>query len=137
METEAAPEKEADATNTEETEADDSKKEETEAVDAASKDEAAKEEKAESSEEKDKEDDGGEEDDGSAHRFRMDSGLLAFPEKLMALLDGDHHQVSSAMWWLPDGDAFCLVPSVFAEKVLDQHFSGTKFESFTRKLNRW
>jgi hypothetical protein len=30
-----------------------------------------------------------------------------------------------------------LIPVVFAEKVLDKHFQGTKFESFTRKLNRW
>lgn len=41
------------------------------------------------------------------------------------------------MWWLPDGDSFCLIPVVFAENVLDKHFQGTKFESFTRKLNRW
>jgi len=76
-----------------------------------------------------------EEDGDSARRFRIDSGLLPFPEKLMALLDGK--TVSDAMWWLPDGDAFCIIPSVFAEQVLDKHFSGTKFESFTRKLNRW
>ena len=75
------------------------------------------------------------EEDASTRKFRMDSGLLPFPEKLMALLDGE--EVSEAMWWLPDGDAFCLIPSAFAEKVLDMHFSGTKFESFTRKLNRW
>lgn len=76
-----------------------------------------------------------EEDGDSARRFRIDSGLLPFPEKLMALLDGK--TVSDAMWWLPDGDAFCIIPSVFAQQVLDKHFSGTKFESFTRKLNRW
>lgn len=44
---------------------------------------------------------------------------------------------TDSMWWLPDGDSFCLIPVVFAEKVLDKHFQGTKFESFTRKLNRW
>lgn len=75
------------------------------------------------------------EGDESSNLFRIDSGLLPFPEKLMALLDGN--KVSDAMWWLPDGDAFCLIPVVFAEKVLDRHFQGTKFESFTRKLNRW
>lgn len=76
-----------------------------------------------------------EDDECTSHRYPVDSGLLPFPEKLMALLDGG--RVSDVMWWLPDGDSFCLVPSLFAEKVLDQHFSGTKFESFTRKLNRW
>lgn len=76
---------------------------------------------------------GSEDEDEEIRRFRIDSGLLPFPEKLMALLDGN--QVSDAMWWLPDGDAFCLIPSIFAEKVLDQHFSGTKFESFTRKVS--
>lgn len=65
----------------------------------------------------------------------LDPGLLTFPEKLMSLLDGDC--VSDVMWWLPDGDAFCFIPDVFAEEVLDKHFQGTKFESFTRKLNRW
>jgi len=96
-----------------------------------------KEEKVKSGETKDSADavsDDDEEDD-AARKFRIDSGLLPFPEKLMALLDGN--EVSEAMWWLPDGDAFCLIPSLFATAVLDQHFSGTKFESFTRKLNRW
>jgi len=61
--------------------------------------------------------------------------LLSFPDQLMALLDCG--QVSDSMWWLPQGDAFCIAPSGFAAKVLDQHFNSTKFESFTRKLNRW
>jgi hypothetical protein len=69
--------------------------------------------------------------------FLMNSGLLPFPEKLMSLLDGKCDTVSDAMWWLPDGDAFCLIPSVFTERVLDKHFQGTKFDSWTRKLNRW
>jgi HSF-type DNA-binding len=76
-----------------------------------------------------------EEEDSAVNLFRINSGLLPFPEKLMSLLDGD--KVSDAMWWLPDGDSFCLIPVVFAERVLDKHFQGTKFESFTRKLNRW
>ena len=78
--------------------------------------------------------DDGEGEGGSTRLFRIDSGLLPFPEKLMILLDGN--TVSDAMWWLPDGDSFCIIPTVFAEQVLDKHFSGTKFESFTRKLNR-
>ena len=66
---------------------------------------------------------------------KYESGFMSFPEKLMTLLDGD--EVNECMWWLKDGDSFCLIPLSFAEKVLDKHFQGTKFESFTRKLNRW
>lgn len=65
----------------------------------------------------------------------IDKALMTFPERLMSLLEGG--SVEDAMWWLPDGDAFCLVPKIFSEKVLDKFFQGTKFESFTRKLNRW
>jgi HSF-type DNA-binding len=83
----------------------------------------------------DDDEDDGEGEGGSTRLFRIDSGLLPFPEKLMILLDGN--TVSGAMWWLPDGDSFCIIPTVFAEQVLDKHFSGTKFESFTRKLNRF
>ena len=71
----------------------------------------------------------------SKHPFRVNSGLLPFPDKLMSLLDSD--KVTEAMRWLRDGDAFCIAPSVFSEQVLDKYFQGTKFESFTRKLNRW
>jgi len=63
-----------------------------------------------------------------------EGGLLTFPEKLISLLN--EGQVSDSMWWLPDGDAFCLQPQRFSEKVLEPHFR-CKFESFTRKLNRW
>lgn len=58
-----------------------------------------------------------------------------FPGKLMDLLDSG--VASDAMWWHDNGDCFCVVPKLFAEKVLDKYFQGTKFESFTRKLNRW
>lgn len=69
------------------------------------------------------------------HPFRMSSGLLPFPDKLMSLLDSD--KVTEAMRWLRDGDAFCIAPALFTDRVLDKYFQGTKFESFTRKLNRW
>jgi hypothetical protein len=65
----------------------------------------------------------------------LEVGTQTFPEKLYQLLQGD--EMKDSMWWLPDGDAFCLVPMLFAHKVLDRHFQGTKLESFTRKLNRW
>lgn len=60
--------------------------------------------------------------------------LMTLPERLWVILMGG--DVNSAMWWLPDGDCFCLVSATF-ELVLDRHFHGTKMESFTRKLNRW
>jgi HSF-type DNA-binding len=78
---------------------------------------------------------GGKNTDRTDDLFRVNTGLLTFPEKLMSLLDSD--KVGDAMRWLQDGDAFCLVPTLFSEHVLDKYFQGTKFESFTRKLNRW
>lgn len=61
---------------------------------------------------------------------------FTFPERLLDLLESG--SVESAMRWLPPrGEAFCVVPKVFYDVVLLCHFQGTKFESFTRKLNRW
>lgn len=65
----------------------------------------------------------------------LETGYMSFPEKIMMLLNKTI--AIDAMWWLSDGDAFCILPIPFTEKVLDKHFQGTKFESFTRKLNRW
>jgi hypothetical protein len=59
---------------------------------------------------------------------------MPFPEKIMSILDSAEE--SQAIWWQPEGDAFCIVPANF-DHVLMKHFQGTKFESFTRKLNRW
>lgn len=61
--------------------------------------------------------------------------VLPFPERIFGLLNNE--SVKEHMFWLPDGDAFCIVPKNFAEEVLNKYFQGTKFESFTRKLNRW
>lgn len=61
------------------------------------------------------------------------ASLLTFPERLRLLLQKGAPNV---IWWLPDGDCFCLVPDAF-DQVLNEQFHGTKFESFTRKLNRW
>lgn len=71
----------------------------------------------------------------SSDLLKMNTGLLPFPDNLMSLLDSG--VVSDIIRWLPEGDAFCLKPALFAERVLDKYFQGTKFESFTRKLNRW
>ena len=60
---------------------------------------------------------------------------LTFPEKLMEVLNhGDH---AECICWLPDGEGFAFHPIRFAAEVIPLHFGGTKFESFTRKLNRW
>mmetsp|Transcript_530 Transcript_530/g.799 ORF Transcript_530/g.799 Transcript_530/m.799 type:complete len:685 (-) Transcript_530:136-2190(-) len=60
---------------------------------------------------------------------------LTFPEKLYELLNVKDCQ--DAICWLPNGNAFALHPTMFIKKILPKHFEGTKFESFTRKLNRW
>ena len=75
------------------------------------------------------------ESDKNKDSLKMNAGLLPFPDNLMSLLDSG--VVSDIIRWLPEGDAFCLKPALFAERVLDKYFQGTKFESFTRKLNRW
>lgn len=68
-----------------------------------------------------------------------DRPFMTFPERLQAFLDdpdikGDYED---CFQWNPSGSAFCIHPSQFSEKILQKHFQGTKFESFTRKLNRW
>ena len=60
---------------------------------------------------------------------------LTFPDKLMNLLNSKDFQDS--MCWLRNGNGFALHPNVFMKNILPKHFEGTKFESFTRKLNRW
>lgn len=64
-----------------------------------------------------------------------DRVVFTFPERLMELLN--EGVARDSMWWLEDGNGFCVVPKLFAENVLNKYFQGTKFESFTRKLNRW
>lgn len=61
--------------------------------------------------------------------------FVPFPERLMALLESKKHE--ECIRWNERGDAFGLIPEDFTQKVLKAHFQGTKFESFTRKLNRW
>lgn len=61
--------------------------------------------------------------------------MITFPMKLRQLLDNE--QFKDVIWWLPGGEAFCITPVDFSERILEKHFQGTKFESFTRKLNRW
>jgi hypothetical protein len=65
----------------------------------------------------------------------LDVAYRTFPEKLMELLETE--ALKDVMWWLTDGEGFALAPQLFSSKVLSPYFYGTKFESFTRKLNRW
>lgn len=65
----------------------------------------------------------------------IEKAHFTFPERLMELLQEE--QVKDAMWWLPGGHAFAIRPKIFYDAVLSKYFQGTKFESFTRKLNRW
>jgi len=59
-----------------------------------------------------------------------------FAEKLMMLLTDP--ECSEAVEWLPDGTAFVITnPLRFADLVLPKYFKSAKYESFTRKLNRW
>ena len=40
--------------------------------------------------------------------------------------------------WLPHGHSFLVYDKKkFTETILPIYFKGTKYESFTRKLNRW
>lgn len=60
---------------------------------------------------------------------------MAFPEKLMCILNNSaFHKV---IFWSDEGDAFCVLPDLFTEYVLGPYFQGSKFQSFTRKLNRF
>ena len=61
--------------------------------------------------------------------------FLTFPERLLSIIEDERY--NRALWWNPDGTAFCVIPRGFTDYVLKNHFQGTKFESFTRKLNRW
>lgn len=65
----------------------------------------------------------------------LEKAHFSFPERLFELLEEEKEK--DALWWLSDGDAFAIVPKVFPDQVLNKYFQGTKFESFTRKLNRW
>jgi hypothetical protein len=63
------------------------------------------------------------------------SNLMTFPEQLMQIIYSQ--EFGDSIWWNSPGDGFFLVPKKFTEKVVKKFFQGTKFESFTRKLNRW
>jgi len=59
-----------------------------------------------------------------------------FPEKLMEVLNSS--EAKNAISWLPNGNSFVILsPNLLTNNILPKHFKEAKFESFTRKLNRW
>jgi HSF-type DNA-binding len=60
---------------------------------------------------------------------------LSFPERLMSILQSG--TVDHAMKWAANGEAVAIMTKVFEKAVLEDHFHGSKYSSFTRKLNRW
>ena len=60
---------------------------------------------------------------------------VTFPERLMELIMNETDK--EALWWLPDGNSFCINSKQFSKTILANNFQGSKFESFTRKLGRW
>ena len=60
----------------------------------------------------------------------LEKAFVTFPEKLIKLVDDP--ELEDAVRWNEKGDTFCLVPSKFIQKVLNHHFQGSKYESFTR-----
>jgi outer membrane biosynthesis protein TonB len=64
----------------------------------------------------------------------LEKAFVTFPEKLIKLVEDP--ELEDAVRWNEKGDTFCLVPSKFIEKVLNHHFQGSKFESFTRYVWR-
>ena len=56
-----------------------------------------------------------------------------FPQYLMKLLNDE--VAPDALWWLPDGKAFALLPDKIGDQVLDKYFQKTKYSSFIRRLH--
>ena len=60
---------------------------------------------------------------------------LSFPERLMSILQSG--TVDHALKWAANGEAVAIMTEAFEKAVLEDHFHGSKYSSFTRKLNRW
>jgi hypothetical protein len=60
--------------------------------------------------------------------------VQSFPVIMMRIIKEDK---SKATMWNKAGDTFCVLAKEFTDNLLEKYFPGTKFESFTRKLNRW
>jgi hypothetical protein len=63
------------------------------------------------------------------------SRTSTFPTKFLSILESSEFQ--DVVWWVPGGDAFCILQQGFTERVLQIHFQATLFESFVRKIRRY
>ena len=81
--------------------------------------------------EKETSDDQPEQDEDEAKEMHIKS----FPETLHEILASPEY--NDAVYWNAKGTTFRVAPTQFSKRILPQFFPGTKFESFTRKLNRW
>ena len=64
----------------------------------------------------------------------LKSGRVRLPDKLMEYLN---KEVSEALYWMPEGEAFAFHTEKAQEQFLDKFFSGTKLSSFLRSISRW
>lgn len=64
-----------------------------------------------------------------------DDSKETFPAKLRQVLDDEAN--NDVIWWGPKRDTIWISISKFKKNCLETFFGGTKYESFTRKLNRW
>jgi hypothetical protein len=78
----------------------------------------------------------------SASSRSTNSKRVIFPQQLLSILSDK--SLSDVVTWLPHGRSFVIIrPDVFTEEVLPKYLppvdarAGTKYPSFTRKLNRW
>jgi hypothetical protein len=61
---------------------------------------------------------------------------MNFAEKLYAILADKH--LDNIIMWLPSGKSFCILDKErFTNEVLPTYFREVKFESFSRRINRW
>lgn len=61
---------------------------------------------------------------------------LGFPGKLYEILEAEP-SINKGIEWSTDGDAICIFPERFNACESKQHFQGTLYGSFTRRLYRY
>jgi len=70
------------------------------------------------------------------HKFRMNQGLLSFPEKLHQILA--NNQSESIITWIPHGRAFEVkTVKIFESSIIPQHCNDSKYSFFVGQLNAW
>jgi len=75
-------------------------------------------------------------DQNNSNSNKKASNNLPFPQQLFDILSKEEYK--DIVSWLPHGRAFMVYDKKkFVEVVSPHYFRETKFESFTRKLNRW